>query len=189
MSNVQTLINTINSNNFVVLDTETTGLERPAEIVQIAIIDCNGTALLDCYVNNRYPVPKAAQDIHHITDEVLKKYGLPWSSVRPLVLKAIESKDVIVYNAKYDRMMLHLTDEANGYEHTEYKTSSNWICAMTGFAEWNGELHPYFGSYVWKSLDYATSKLRIINESAHSALGDCNATLAVCRKLAELKAK
>src|SRR5215213_762294 len=52
----------------LILDTETTGLHGTAEIVQIAVIDCAGRALLDTYVKPTRPIPRDASAIHRITD-------------------------------------------------------------------------------------------------------------------------
>lgn len=42
----------INGNDVVILDTETTGLDDNAEIVQITILDINGNKLLDTLFKN-----------------------------------------------------------------------------------------------------------------------------------------
>ena len=65
--------------NFVILDTETTGLSAGHdEIVQIAVIDCDGTTLLDTYVKPQHPERltertngRSASDINGITPDML----------------------------------------------------------------------------------------------------------------------
>ncbi len=44
-------------NNWLVLDTETTGLVAPAEVIQIAIVNPEGQVLLDSLVSPAQPIP------------------------------------------------------------------------------------------------------------------------------------
>jgi DNA polymerase III alpha subunit (gram-positive type) len=54
--------------NWVILDTETTGL-YDAEIVEIAVVDPLGEALLNTLVKPTIPIPTEVIEIHGITDE------------------------------------------------------------------------------------------------------------------------
>src|SRR5882724_9562767 len=124
--------------NFVVLDTETTGLERPAEICQIGMITCDGRTLLDTLVKPKRPIPPAATAIHGITNEMVQD-SLPWPEIREWVLRYIQGMDVIVYNAVYDRKLMHWSDEAWDCPHVDYKAEATWHCAMEAYAEHYGE--------------------------------------------------
>jgi len=57
--------------NALILDTETTGLDEHAEIVEIAVIDCTGAVLLDTLVRPAGPIPAEAVEIHGITNEMV----------------------------------------------------------------------------------------------------------------------
>ena len=46
------------STNFVILDTETTGLDRHARIVEFSCIDRAGTVLVNSLVNPGVPIPR-----------------------------------------------------------------------------------------------------------------------------------
>jgi hypothetical protein len=51
-----------------ILDTETTGLDLSAEIVQILLTTIDGASLFDSLVKTTQPTPPEATAIHHITD-------------------------------------------------------------------------------------------------------------------------
>ena len=57
--------------NLVVLDTETTGLDGHAEVIQIAVVDRSGAVLLDSLVKPTCPVPAEATAVHGISDSDL----------------------------------------------------------------------------------------------------------------------
>jgi DNA polymerase III subunit epsilon len=56
---------------FVILDTETTGIKEP-EICQIAIIDHNANTLLNTLVRPNKPIESQAQSVHGISNESVK---------------------------------------------------------------------------------------------------------------------
>jgi len=173
---MQALANVLGRRNFVILDTETTGLEKPAEICQIAIIGPSAEILLYEYVNPTHSIPPAATRIHGITDETVQ-YAKSWPEVRKAVLSIIRDKDVIVYNATYDRKLMHWSDELSDDSHVDYKAFSQWHCAMEAYAEFYGEITPYYGSYKWQSLTNALIQQGLVATDAHDALVDCQSTL------------
>src|SRR5215471_2455226 len=91
--------------DFIVLDTETTGLGIWSEVIQIAVIDPTGAALLDTLVKPTREIEAGATAIHGITAEVVAA-APTFAEVYPLLCKAIAGRRVVIYNADFDRSML-----------------------------------------------------------------------------------
>jgi DNA polymerase-3 subunit epsilon len=181
MSTLDTFKNVIRSGNFLVLDTETTGL-HDGEICQISIIRSVGDVLLDTLVKTTRPIPADASRIHGIYDSDLAS-APDWVEIAPRVLELLTGQDVVIYNATYDRKMMHQSAEKCGMDKIDWKTHARFHCAMEAFAEVYGEWNSYHGSYRWQRLTTAADYYNLPVQNAHSALGDCLMTLAVCKAM------
>lgn len=162
--------------DWVVLDTETTGLGGDDQIVQIAIIDCQGTPLLNTLVKPTISIPIEASRIHGITDEMVQD-APSWADVRELVRAAIKDKIVLIYNAGYDTRLMEQCDRAavQGTMLPDLpELEIKCVCVMEEYARWYGQWNSWHGNYRWQRLP----------SGDHSALGDCIATLGVIRKMA-----
>lgn len=167
----------IESGDYIILDTETTGLDSSAQICQIAIIDSSGNVLLDTLVKPTCPIPADASAVHGITDDMVKD-APGWEKIMFVVQDIIEARPVIVYNADYDtRMMIQSSKSVN----LEWWTTGVFHCAMLAYAEHYGDWNDYRKSYRWVRLTDAAFMEDVIVENAHNALGDCLMTLAVCK--------
>jgi len=181
--------NMIRQNNWRVLDTETTGLNWPAETVNIAVIDWTGEELVNTLVRPVKPIPPGATAIHGITDQMVA--GAPlWRDVRPQVIEALSGHDLVIYNANYDLQILSWTDTLQGIkEHSPWQLSGAW-CAMEWYAEYFGEWDDYHGNYRWQKLTTAIRQQRLQVKDAHGAIGDCRMTRELILKvIADLVAK
>lgn len=162
---------------YFVADTETTGLNS-GEIVQLALIDQTGKTLIDTLVKPTMPIPPDATRIHGITDE-MASFGRQWYYVQQEMLDIVRGKNLIIYNAVYDRKMMHFSDEARGLPYIDYKTLANFHCAMLAYAEFHGEWNDYRGSFRWQKLSDAARQQNLAVVDAHTALGDCLMTLGL----------
>lgn len=174
MSDLQALKEAVARNNWVILDTETTGLTT-GEIVQIAILGQNGV-LLDSLCKPQYGIPLEASRIHGITEDMVAD-APTFDLLAPTIQQLLQGKDVIVYNATYDRKMLHQSAEAVGIAKIDWKTFSNWVCAMLAYAEFWGDFNEYYGNYRWQKLTRAMEQQGLEISQAHNALGDCLMTM------------
>jgi DNA polymerase-3 subunit epsilon len=185
MSTLQNFRDVLTNQNFMVLDTETTGLED-GEVVQIAIIDNDSRVHLDTLVKPNRPIPADATRIHGITDEMCKD-APTWIDLAPKIKTILDGKLLVVYNAVYDRKIMHRTQERWDLPKIEWKEISTWLCAMEAFAEFYGDWNDYRGNYRWQKLVTAARHFGILPNNAHSALGDCLMTLAVTHAMLKVE--
>ena len=168
----------IADNQTLFLDTETTGL-NDAEICEIAIIDSWGEVAYYSYVKPKNGIPIEAEKIHGISNEMVKD-APSWEQVAPLVKKCIAGHRVIIYNAIFDRKMMHQSDQQAGLHRTEWKEIAKFQCAMEEFARFYGEYNDYHGSFRWQKLGYAYYHITRKNlHEAHGAVVDAMA----CREV------
>lgn len=180
-----TFIEMLKKERYLVLDTETTGL-NDGEICQIAILQADGKVLLDTLIQTMYPIPPNATRIHGITDEMVKD-SPTWKEIGPAIINLVQGKDLVVYNATYDRKMMRKSSEVWGLAKTEWKEIANWWCAMKMFAEIYGDWNAYRGNYRWQKLATAASFYSVEQNGAHTALADCLTTLGICKAMANHK--
>jgi DNA polymerase III subunit epsilon len=173
----------IGRGEYLVLDTETTGLNR-AEIVQIAVIDAQDNVLLDTLVRPVNRIPYDATRIHGITDSMVAD-APAWGDLTSQVEALLRGRDLVVYNAVFDRRMLHQTAEAARLPPVDWKMISRWWCAMQAFAEaYVAARTAYGGRPRWHKLANAVRHYGIAAVGTHSALGDARLTLALARAMA-----
>ncbi len=173
-------LNMIQRGNWLVLDTETTGL-RQAEVCQIAVIDAGGVVLLNTLVKPTRPIPADVTRIHGITNAHVTD-APAWSTIAPRLQELIQGRDVIVYNVEYDRSVLHWSDEAHGRA-GEWGKVATWWCAMKWYAEHRGVRNSKYGGFAWHSLTNAMLQQGLPVSDAHSALGDTQMTRALIQHL------
>jgi DNA polymerase-3 subunit epsilon len=123
--------------DWVILDTETTGKEPYSdELVEIAIIDHKGTVLLNSLIKPLWPIPVRATDIHSITNEMVQQEDAPlFSEIFPRIVRATQDKTVITYNAWFDISFLESLAERHELGDLSVKS---W-CLMEAYAEFWGE--------------------------------------------------
>ncbi|CAI1758724.1 3'-5' exonuclease [Serratia marcescens] len=168
--------------NCLVLDTETTGLDDKAEIIEIAVIDATGKVLLNTLVKPSKPIPAEATAIHGITDEMVKD-APTWPEVNPQLSCLISGKTIAIYNAEYDLRLLEQTDRI--WKVTpKISVMPQIVCAMHEYAEFYGQKSDR-GSYKWQKLTAAAEQQGVIIEGTpHRALSDCMTTLGVIKAMA-----
>jgi DNA polymerase-3 subunit epsilon len=167
----------------LIIDTETTGLDDEAEIVQIGVVDMCGNVLLDALVCPLHTIPAEATAIHGIRDEDVVR-ALTFAELYPTLRDLIGAQSLVIYGADFDLRML---DQAT-LQHSCPRFVFNRIhCLMEHYAAFWGDWSDYHGNYRWQKLTAACRQQGIAVEGQHSAAGDCKLSLALLKKMAEWK--
>jgi DNA polymerase-3 subunit epsilon len=165
----------LDRSDWAILDTETTGLDSSAEIVQVAVVEPTGSVALDTLVKPRYLIPADAIAIHGITNLMVGE-APSFADLSPRLTEVLTNRTIIAYNAAFDRRMLVQTARMCDVR-LPFLT---WECAMERYAQYVGQRSSRRGGYAWQPLprgsDYRGRK--------HQAIDDCLATLHLIRRMA-----
>lgn len=166
--------------DFVILDTETTGLDERAEIVELSIIDQRGNTLFDRLIKPKRRIPRDAEQIHGISNTDVENAD-SWSDVYAGVRNILEGRNVAIYNAEYDTRIIQQTCKLHDLAMIKF----NPVCVMLHYAKYWGEWNYSRGNYKWQKLTHAAKQQGLEIKNAQRALGDCMMTLAVLNKMFE----
>lgn len=162
----------------VFLDTETTGLEGNDQVVEIAVVDENGSVLFESYCRPTVPVDPGAQAVHGIGPDVLAN-APEWPEIAAQVREALEGNTVVIFNAAFDTRILAQTAAAHG-DHADWVHCLTTRCAMYRAADVYGATNRY-GTI---SLINAAARAGIeFQGRAHSAAGDAATTALLWRTM------
>jgi len=173
----------------LILDTETTGLDDQAEIVEIAIIDVAGNTILNSLIKPTKPIPDEAVAIHGISNEEVADADT-WDEIDDSVSSVLaQAPAIAIYNAEYDQRLIYQSRVAAGLaepgiygyywwdedvaDPEDMLINEKISCVMRIYAAWYGEWSSYHKSYKWQALD-----------GGHRALGDCLKTLEKIKEMA-----
>ena len=147
----------------VYLDTETTGLEDDAEIVEIAIVEDNENVLVNTLVRpvNHTEWP-GAENIHSISPMDVRNAPTQ-TQISDDIREAVRNHRVVIYNAKYDSQYL-----------PELEDAASVKCCMMEFVD-----NPWD---KWCSLTEAAERIGY-EFQAHRALADALACRAVWKTI------
>ncbi|MEM9767652.1 MAG: IS630 family transposase [Cyanobacteria bacterium P01_D01_bin.71] len=155
--------------DWVILDTETTGLQK-AEIVQIGVLSGDGEVLLNSLVRPTIQIPHEAGLIHGITDDLVKN-APEFPEIYLHLVDVTANKAVVIYNAKFDQAILKYCCKLASLELPKLIEVH---CAMHWYSKWISDWSDYYGNYRWLKLPGGD----------HSAIGDCYAALELIKKMA-----
>ena len=174
--------NLMNS-RFFVLDTETTGLGKQDEIVQIGIVDKDGRAVIDELVKPTIPIPFGASKVHGIYDSDVEN-APNFSDIYTELSKLLAGQVVLAYNMTFDWRMLQQSGDKYGLPNIRTHKQDRH-CAMRQYAQYKGQRRKGWRGYKWHRLGSAVDQEGLEVKDAHNALGDARMTLALIRKMAE----
>ena len=153
----------------VYLDTETTGLDPQAEIVEIAILEHDARPLIDTLIKPLASIPASATRVHGITNAMTA--GAPtWKEAWPQVAAALTGRLVAIYNMDYDRRLLRQTQRQSGLRWAN--PLAEFMCIMEVYAQFHGQWDPRHRAYRYQRLEEAGQQCRLSLPNSHRARAD-----------------
>ena len=166
----------------VYIDTETTGVKEFDVIVEVAVVDWDGSTLYESLVKPNKPIPPDATRVHGITDAKVAFSPL-WAQVWSELTEVLAGRVIGFYNAAFDLKMMRQSCGLNGIRwDPQY---SGTFCVMELFAQYYGEWNAQYGKYRWKNLTFAGQYFKIPEQNTHRAKDDALLTKLVLEKMAQ----
>lgn len=163
----------------LVLDTETSGLEASHEVIELALVERDGTVVLDTLIQCQGEIPADATRIHGITHAMLSSapaFPDVWRRLLPY-----RDREIIVFNASFDIPLLAQT--AARYQIAFPRLKSHclmiqYLAYAVGVQKDGNQRESY------RSLEAACKHFDIA-VGGHRALSDAQAAREVLCRLAE----
>ena len=150
-----------NPKEYLILDTETTGLDWDDEVIQLTCLDIEGNIVYDGYFNPTKASHWAAAKKHKLSTDFLAqqpKWEDEWAKISTL----LEGKTILAHNADFDHRLLQQTCLRYNLEPNLALT---FVCTMPFVKALTGE------NSLEKALD--AMKYRTGSESLHNSRTDC----------------
>lgn len=170
----------------LVFDTETTGLDSEAQIIEISVLSHTGDVLLDTLIRPSVSIHPQARKVHGISAADVAE-APTIVGIMPQLQELFDGKPVLSYNFDFDRRMLSQTLEAHGIAWPEpwahMMKSRIRYCVMRLYAQYRDERNQ---GNTRQRLDKAMAQCGIVWEGeAHRGLADTRAALAILRYMAD----
>lgn len=166
----------------VYVDTETTGLEKQDEIVEISILDSNGSTLFQSLVRPTIQIPRSSSLVHGISNEDVQK-APTWPAIWPNIRSLLFGRTIAAYNAPFDLRMMQQT---HGKYRLPWRDSFDWLDVMTLYSGYKGIWDPFRKSMRLFSLNQAGKDFGILLRNTHRASADAELTRALLHSIAQL---
>lgn len=150
------------------LDTETTGLDDKAQVIQLAIIDEDGDMIVNTLLDTYTLISPEAYKVHKIGARQIKDYP-HFRHIASMVNNLLSGRYVGMYNAEFDMRMMRQSSDI-GFK------GAIPVCVMQKAKE-------HFGEEKWLSLVDACKRLGIELDNAHDAFADALATAEVYERI------
>lgn len=188
MSTARTWKSLLGRRDVLIIDTETTGLDSDAELVEISIINTTGATIYNKLVMPQGHIPPGASRIHGLTKETLQRAGaVPWPRHYEAVKRAVLESEVIrVYNLEYDKKIIMQTCRRYSLPSIMSIASRKGIklgCSMLEYAN-HRKVPGRYGDYLWHTLENACRYEGVPANQEHRALSDCRMVLSLMQAIA-----
>jgi DNA polymerase III epsilon subunit-like protein len=170
MDSCQELGDQADQDEWVLLDTETTGLCAPVYAVEIAAQRFCGFfpqgPAFHAIVDPGVPIPPEATEVHGYTDDYVRRVGLPSIEAYGRLISYVGNRRIAAHFARFDWNQVLLPESQRlGFP--------SW--GLFGFCTWalSRRALPECSSH---RLDYLRTRFSLTGSRPHSALGDVEAT-------------
>jgi DNA polymerase-3 subunit epsilon len=171
--------------DFVVLDTETTGLGYDDEAVSIGLVSKAREVLLDTLLCHEKPCDPKALATHGVSWEATRE-APHFRDVFPRLVELSGKKILVGYNVSFDARIIEQMIRRYDLGLPIFR-ADHTADVMQKFAEFYGQWNDYHESYTWKKLTYAAAYFGIATSRAHGAAADALMTLRVIEAMAGAK--
>lgn len=164
----------------IYIDTETTGLNRSDEVVEISIINHDGSVLFSKLIRPSQPIPREAEKIHGITNKMVEA-AQPWPTLWPVIRTHLYGRVIAAYNAPFDQRMM---EQSHARYRLPWRDKLDFLDVLTLYSEYRGEWDQLRGSYRFFKLEEAGKFFNISLPNAHRSTADALLTRAVLHCIA-----
>jgi DNA polymerase III epsilon subunit-like protein len=178
----QEMARTLIAQKPVYIDTETTGLEKDDEVVEISIIDSDGTRLFSSLVKPSRPIPAAAQQIHHISDKEVAS-APAWPILWPRIRSFLYSRPVAAYNAPFDYRMMQ---QSHARYRLPWRDNLNMVDVLPIYSDYRAVWDPTRRSMKYFKLEEAGAYFHIPLLNEHRSEADALLVRALLHSIAGL---
>jgi DNA polymerase-3 subunit epsilon len=170
---------------WMILDTETTGFGKQADIIEIAAVTPTGRVLFDHLIRPVGPIPPHISQITGISKAMVANAPTFAALYREALRTHLTTRKILAFNAPFDVRMVR----SNIARHCDLVWQPvESACLMQAYAAYRNERfppdHSQAGSSVIHSLEVACRQMGIPHENAHRALGDCLVSAKLLRAMA-----
>ena len=164
----------------VYLDTETTGLDRDDEIVEISIVDFDGKTLFTSLVKPSKSIPADAQRIHHISNADVAS-APAWPILWPNIRSFLYGRMIAAYNTSFD---LRMMQQSHSRYNLTLRESLRSVDVLTIFSDFRGVWDPVRRSMKYFKLEEAGAFFNISLMNTHRSEADALLVRAVLHSIA-----
>jgi DNA polymerase-3 subunit epsilon len=164
----------------VYLDTETTGLDRDDEIVELSIVDFDGKLLFTSLVKPSRPIPPEAQRIHHISNNDVSS-APAWPILWPSIRGFLYGRTIAAYNTSFD---LRMMQQSHARYRLTWRESLKSIDVLTIYSNYRSVWDPARRSMKFFKLEDAGAYFNIPLMNAHRSEADALLVRAVLHSIA-----
>lgn len=162
------------------LDTETTGLNNTAQVLEIGLVNARGETVYHTRLKPTVSIDPDAAAVHGISEDLLAD-APSWPDIASLLQQHVGQRPLVIFNREFDMRILRQTAAAHN-DPAVWLDSLTVYCAMRLAAGYYGPTNRYGTISLASAVSQAG--LSWIGE-AHSAVTDAVMTARVVSNIAE----